>query len=436
MAEKTKKIGPFQRPKGTADILPEEEPYWERIRKVVSAFAHAYGFSRIETPLIEESALFERSVGEATDIVEKQMYTFRTRGGDSLTLRPEGTAPIARVYIEEGMANLPQPVKLYYIGPMFRYEQPQAGRYRQFHQFGVEIIGEQDSASDAQTMQLFWVIFQELGIKKIHFEVNSLGCPQCRPKYRTELKEYYRPKTAKLCPDCRRRLKENPLRLLDCKNERCQELKANAPHLIDHLCQECHNHFTSVLEFLDELEIPYLLNPHLVRGLDYYTKTVFEGKLLSDSGVEESARVQELGGGGRYDKLIELLGGKDTPGVGWAAGVERAILVMKALGIAVPVVTPEPKVFLAQLGDLGKKRSLKLFEELRRAGIPVAESFGRSSIKAQLRIADKLGVAVALILGQKEALDGNIILREMRSGVQEIIPLGRFIEELKKRLKK
>ena len=438
MTAKAKKQ--FQAPKGTFDILPEDQKYWEKVRKVIKHVAIGYGFERIDTPAIESSDLYALSAGETNDVVEKQMYTFKSRGGDPLTLRPEGTISVMRSFLEHGMQQLPQPVKLYYMAPMFRYEQPQAGRYRQHHQAGFEVLGDQDPIYDAQVIYVCLLAGEELGLKNLSVEINSIGCSKCRPAYRSQLLRYYRSRTAKLCKDCKRRMKKNPLRLLDCKEEKCQQMHVNAPNLIDHLCQECHDHFKLVLEYLDETSIPYVLNSHLVRGFDYYTKTVFE-VFLEDEHVEGGSEKSHqrsklaLGGGGRYDNLAKALGGKDVPAVGGSLGMERIIGVMKKQDVKVPTLF-KPEVFLIQLGALSKKKSLRLFEDLRKAGIVVAESFGKDSIKAQLRSADRLGVKISLILGQKEAIDGVVLLREMDSGVQESVELEKIIKVVKDRLKK
>ncbi len=413
------------------DILPQEQVYWERFLTKAEELAQEYGFQKIETPILEETELFVRSTGATTDIVSKQMFALKTAGDDNLALRPENTPGVLRAYLENGMINLPQPVKLYYFGPMFRYEQPQAGRYRQFYQFGIEVVGERDAVIDVQIIQFCAVLFGELGLPKINFQINSLGCPHCRPGFRRALLDYYRYRKNRICPDCRRRMKENPLRLLDCKEEKCQPIKANSPAIVDYLCDECRAHFKQVLEYLDELEIPYFLDNTLVRGLDYYTKTIFE--IFWEEG-EQSTSVA-LGGGGRYDGLIKELGGKPTPAVGMALGVDRIIYLMKNQQVKTgPVFAP--KIFLVQLGMMGKKKSLKLFETLRQAGIVSAESLSRDSIKAQLKIADRLGVKFSLILGQQEALDGTVIIRDMQSGVQETVPQEKVVEEVKKRLKK
>ncbi len=426
-----KKIKIFQAPKGMRDILPQEQVYWERFLTKAEELAQEYGFQKIETPILEETELFVRSTGATTDIVSKQMFALKTAGDDNLALRPENTPGVLRAYLENGMINLPQPVKLYYFGPMFRYEQPQAGRYRQFYQFGIEVVGERDAVIDVQIIQFCAVLFGELGLPKINFQINSLGCPHCRPGFRRALLDYYRYRKNRICPDCRRRMKENPLRLLDCKEEKCQPIKANSPAIVDYLCDECRAHFKQVLEYLDELEIPYFLDNTLVRGLDYYTKTIFE---IFWEGGEQSTSVA-LGGGGRYDGLIKELGGKPTPAVGMALGVDRIIYLMKNQQVKTgPVFAP--KIFLVQLGMMGKKKSLKLFETLRQAGIVSAESLSRDSIKAQLKIADRLGVKFSLILGQQEALDGTVIIRDMQSGVQETVPQEKVVEEVKKRLKK
>ncbi|HCX27865.1 MAG TPA: histidine--tRNA ligase [Candidatus Portnoybacteria bacterium] len=427
---KKKKQKNFQAPKGTRDILPEEQLYWDRFYKVAEELAKDYGFQKIETPMFEDVELFSRGTGATTDIVTKQMYLLRTPGGARLALRPEGTPGVVRAYMENGLASQPQPIKLYYLGPMFRYEQPQAGRYRQLYQLGLENIGEPEAVLDAQIIQFCFSLFKDLGLKKANVQINSLGCPQCRSAYRRSLMDYYRYRKNRVCPDCRRRMKENPLRLLDCKEEKCQPIKSQAPATVDYLCEECNKHFKEVLEFLDELEIPYFLNNNLARGLDYYTKTVFE--IFWD---EEGEKSSALGGGGRYDGLVKDLGGKPTPAVGVGLGIDRIIALMKKEQVRLEPVR-NPKIFLVQLGMMGKKKSLKLFEALREAGISTAESLSRDSIKAQLKIADRLKVKFALILGQQEALDGTVIIRDMETGVQEIVPLEKVIDEVKKRFRK
>jgi len=428
----------FQSPTGMSDILPEKQDYFKKIYEVVSDMADFYRFGKIDTPIVEETELFSKGIGAATDIVKKQMYSFRTKGGDFLTLRPEGTPPIVRSYIENGMQTLPQPVKLWYFGPFFRYERPQAGRYRQFWQFGFEVLGEGNSVIDAQIIQIFYNILNGLKLKNLIVEINSIGDNQCRPYYKKLLSSYFRTREASLCSDCKRRLKENVLRILDCKEEKCQAIKAEAPQILDHLCEQCNLHFKEVLEFLDEVEIPYNLNPYLVRGLDYYTKTVFE--VFSDvnkkeENIEGNVKRLALGGGGRYDKLVKLLGGRETPGCGAAAGMERIITLIKKQNIEFQK-SVDTQIFLAQLGSLAKRKSLKLLDDLRRAKIRVAESFGRDSLKAQLNRADHIGVKYTLVFGQKEALEETIIIKDMVSGKQTVVKLDNVVEEMKKRLKR
>lgn len=415
------------------DILPEDQPLYNKVYAVANSIAQFYGFKKIDTPIVEDAELFSKGIGLGTDIIEKEMYSFRSKGGDFLALRPEFTAGIARAYIEHGMVNLPQPQKLYTYGPLFRMERPQAGRFRQFNQIDLEVFGEQDSVIDAQVIQIFYNILKELKFKNLIVEINSIGDKNCRPYYKKMLVNYFRSRESSLCSDCRRRLRYNPLRILDCKEEKCQPVKAQAPQLVDHLCDECKTHFKEVLEFLDEVEMPYRLNPYLVRGLDYYTKTVFE--IYDDS--EEGQKMGALVGGGRFDSLMKMLGGRDTPACGGGAGVERIVATLKEK-LKQENVAPAPvqKVFLAQLSDLAKRKSLRLFEEFRKARIQIAESFGKDSLKTQLRLADKIGAEYALILGQKEALEDAIIIRDMRTGRQETVKLDKVVKEMEKYLKK
>jgi len=422
----------YQNLTGMHDVLPEDQVYFKRIQKVVESVANSYTFDKIETPILEYAEVFQKAVGDDTDIVGKEMYTFRTKGGDMVSLRPEGTAPVMRSYLEHGMHNLPQPVKLWYIGPFFRYERPQAGRFRQFHQFGFEAIGDQTPSIDSQIIQMSYDVLKEVGFKNLTIEVNSIGDQECRPYFKKILTNYFKSRRSSLCADCQRRLKENPLRILDCKEEKCQRVKAGAPQIIDHLCEKCHAHFKEVLEFLDELELPYTLNPYLVRGLDYYTKTVFE---IVET-TEDGKALGTLSGGGRYDNLAKMLGGRDTPGCGSASGIERIISLMKSREMKTGPKTEDPKIYLAQLGTLAKRKSMKLFEEFRTAKIPVAESFSKDSLKTQLRNANKMNIRWVLIFGQKEALEDFITLRDMETGVQKEIKLDKVVEEMKEKMKK
>ncbi len=420
----------LQNVRGMRDILPVDQPYWQQVRKTLERAQRDFGFSRIDIPIVEYAALFDRSVGRATDIVEKQMYTFQTRGGEKVALRPEFTAGIARAYIQHGMQVRPKPVKLFYIGPCYRYDRPQDNRFREFYQAGFEVFGEIDPVLDAQMIQVGCRIINRLGIKNVVVEVNSIGCPQCRKTYRSLLVSYFESKKNRLCIECKRRLLENPLRILDCKEDKCVQVSQAAPQSIDHLCEECRNHFRELLEYLEELEINFEISSSLVRGLEYYTKTVFEFFVFGSDGAKKNA----LGGGGRFDGLVKFLGGEDTPAVGFALGIDRLVNEMKKIGVKL-YKEPRPKVFLAQLGAFAKKKSLKMFEALERSGILVAESFGRGSLKSQLKLADKLGVEITLILGQKEALDETVIIKEMATGVQEVISGAKVVDEVKKRLK-
>lgn len=420
----------FQTLSGMHDILGEDWQYFDKIFETVKEIANFYNFERIETPILENAQLFEKGTGKTTDIVQKEMYTFKTKGSnDILALRPEGTPPVVRAYLQHGLFNLPQPIKLWYFGPYFRHEKPQAGRYREFWQFGFEIIGEKNPSLDAQIIKIFYDILKELGFKKVVFEINSIGDFQCRPYYKKVLVNFLKKKEKALCRNCRQRIKRNPLRIFDCKEEKCQRITKLSPQLIDHLCEECKEHFKEVLEFLDSLGIPYSLNPFLVRGLDYYTKTVFE---IFKEG--ERDKHSALAGGGRYDGLIKLLGGEDTPAIGGAGGVERIIEALREEGIFFKEEKAE--IFLAQLGKEAKKKTLEILDLLRKANIKVRESIGKDSLKSQLKLADKFGVKYTLILGQKEVLEEKIIVRDMETGKQKIVRIKNLIKEIKELLKK
>jgi len=414
----------YQAPRGTSDILPQEQAYWRHIEQRVAHTARLYGYERLDAPVFEDSRLFARSVGEDTDIVTKEMYTFEDRGGSSLTLRPEGTASVCRAYLEHGMKNLPQPVKLYYIASIFRYERPQAGRYRQHYQFGYEAIGDDDPALDGEVIDMAWQFLASVKLRRLSLQLNSIGCKKCRPNYVTALKSYYAGRTGELCPDCRQRLERNPLRLLDCKNDSCQKIAASAPKSADYLCPECAEHFQQLKRYLELLGLPFTVNHRLVRGLDYYTRTVFE--IQPEGGGAQST----LAGGGRYDDLIEELGGKPTPALGFAAGIERIILNLKKQKIAAPPL-PRPPVFIAYLGEAAKTEAVKLAANLRRGDIGVIKALGDKSLKAQLRQANNLGVSYAVIIGEEELKAGTVILRDMTSAEQKSVPIGKLARELR-----
>ena len=413
----------FQAPRGTQDMLPAEQPYWRYIQQAADAIAALYGYERIDTPIFEEAGLFVRTVGAGTDIVEKEMYTFTDLGGGQMTLRPEGTAPVCRAYIEHGMASLPQPVKLFYQAPIFRYERPQAGRFRQHHQFGFEAIGDGDSALDAELIDMAWRFFTTLGLKNLTLQINSIGCTECRPAFLAKLKEYYAGHKEKLCGDCKVRLDNNTLRLLDCKKPTCQPLGARAPRSIDNLCPECAAHFEQVKHHLATLGLPFEINSSMVRGLDYYTKTVFEIQ------PEEERGQSTIAGGGRYDGLIEELGGKSTPGVGFATGIERIILNLKKQNVAVPEIA-KPSVFVVWLGEEARDSAVKLAGNLRESDISAVMVYTPRSMKAQLRQADGAGCHFAAIIGEEELAQGFVTLRDMSKAQQEPVPLRKLVEKL------
>ncbi len=418
----------YQSPKGVHDILPDDHLYFTFIKKVVRYHCRRAGYRRITTPMFEDVEVFKRSIGDTSDIVEKEMFTFESRSGKKFALKPEGTAGVVRAYLQHGMQQLPKPVELYYIEPHFRYNRPQKGRYRQFHQFGFEVIGESDAAIDAQVIFTSHRINQDLGIAdRLTLQLNTIGSQEDRIQYKEDLINYYTGKERSLCNDCKRRMKENPLRLLDCKEEDCQILATMAPKLENTMSDESKEHFKLVQEYLDELGVKYELNPTLVRGLDYYTHTVFE--FWSKKEGAQNA----TGGGGRYDGLVELFGGEPTPAVGYAAGMERTVEYMKEAGIR-PPNKDKVAVFVAQLGLVAKKRSLSLINELRERGINTVGAVGKSSMKAQMGLADRLGAKYSLILGQIEVQEGTIILRNMEKGSQETIPFKGIVEKMEKLL--
>jgi histidyl-tRNA synthetase len=413
----------YQAPRGTTDILPQEQAYWRYLEKMVAHTAQLYGYERLDAPTFEDTRLFARSVGADTDIVTKEMYTFEDRGGSSLTLKPEGTASVCRAYLEHGMKNQPQPVKLYYIASIFRYERPQAGRYRQHYQFGYEAIGDDDPALDGEVIDMAWRFLASVKLKHLSLQLNSIGCKKCRPGYVADLKDYYQSHTQELCPDCKSRLERNPLRLLDCKNDACLKIAASAPKSADHLCPECAEHFQQLKRYLELLSLPLTVNNQLVRGLDYYTRTVFE--IQPQGGGAQSTLV----GGGRYDDLIEELGGKPTPALGFAAGMERIILNLKKQKVEAPPL-PKPQVFIAYIGEAAKAEAVKLAADLRRGEIGVIAALGDKSLKAQLRQANNLGASYAVIIGEEEVKAGTVIVRDMTSAEQKSVPLGKLPKEL------
>ena len=406
--------------KGMNDILPGEIATWQFLEQAARRVFQAYGFTEIRTPVVEKTELFCRSIGETTDIVEKEMYTFADKSGHSLTLRPEGTAPVMRAFIENKLYALDPVAKLYYLGPMFRYERPQKGRYRQFHQIGVEAVGVEDPKIDAQILLMLSHYFEEVGIPNVSLQINSLGCPECRPRYRRELVSFLANRLDALCPDCRRRWESNPLRVLDCKVPGCQEATQGAPAMLAHLCGNCEDHFGRVRDTLRDLRTPFSVNPRMVRGLDYYTKTTFE-MVTGDLGAQNA-----VAAGGRYDGLIRDLGGPALPGIGFAMGLERLAL-LKGDGTIEP---SRPALFVAALGEDAAHRGFLLMSTLQRKHLSCEMDYEGKSLKAQLRRAHKLQARFALILGEAEIARGIAQLRDMTTSTQEEIPLEGLEEVL------
>ncbi|MEI8360837.1 MAG: histidine--tRNA ligase [bacterium] len=428
--QKKKGVKSYSRLRGMRDILFDEYRYWDLVIKKANDLSRAYGFKRLDTPVLEKLEMYERSSGKSSDIVTKEMYSFLDKSGEKVALRPEITPGLVRAYVEHGMFNMPQPIKMFTIGAAFRHDKPQAGRYRQFHQLDVEMFGEAGPVADVQLILYAYNFFKELQLD-ISIQINSIGCKDCRKSYLDKLVKYYkdRSRSPKLCVDCKKRIIKNPLRLLDCKEEVCVAMRAEAPQMVDSLDDGCREHFVKVLEYLDELGVNYNLDPFLVRGLDYYNRTVFEVVLEEAS----ESRQMALGGGGRYDELVEFMGGRPTAACGFGLGIERTILAIKEKNI--PLKQEEvTDVFIAQLGETSKRKAMTIFEDLRRAGISVGQLFAKDSLKHQLEEANRLGVRFSLILGQKELSDGTIMIRDMESGVQEVVDLNKTRQEVEKRL--
>ncbi len=402
----------FQAPRGTADILPGDQKYWRYFQSKVEETAARFGYGRIDTPIFEAEGLFVRGVGEVTDIVEKETYTFQDRGGDMLTLRPEGTAPVCRAYLEHGLHNLPQPVRMYYLCPIFRYERPQSGRYREHHQFGIEVIGDPDASVDVEVIEVAWRFLESVGLSELSLSVNSIGDKKCRPAYVKHLQDYYGDHVEEIWEDCKRRLQRNPLRLLDCKNDVCQPVIEGAPHSADYLCDECNEHWTALLGYVEDIGLPYVVDYTLVRGFDYYTRTVFE----ITPPVE--GRTSTIVGGGRYDGLIEELGGRPTPGVGFGMGAERVIENVNRQETSVPDDYAN-KVLIAHLGQAAKKEALRLSSSLRKSGISAVVGPTGRGLRSQLRYASSIDATHAVIIGDDELEKGVAILRDLSASEQQ-----------------
>ena len=401
-------------PKGTKDILPEESYKWQYIEKTAREVARIFGVKEIKTPTFEHTEVFERGVGDTTDIVNKEMYTFLDKGGRSITLKPEGTAGVARAFIENGLNNSALPVKLYYLTSCFRYERPQAGRLREFHQFGVEVLGAETPFVDAEVILMAKTFFDKLKISNLTLYINSIGCKDCRKAYLDALKEYYKDNIDTLCPLCRERLEKNPMRILDCKNDSCKTLNKNAPKILDYLCEDCSVHFEKVKTLLKSAGVEYKINAEIVRGLDYYSKTVFEF-------VSENIGAQgTVCGGGRYDNLIGQLGGGSVPGIGFALGIERLLLLMDNIG-AYTGENEKPLIYLATMGDKAYDKAFEIVNELRLKGVIAQMDLKNRGIKAQFKYADKIGAKFVGVIGETELLENSVKIKEMESGNEQMV---------------
>lgn len=413
------------KPRGTNDFLPGEVEKWQYLEGLIRDLFARYHYKEIRTPIFEHTELFLRSVGETSDIVSKEMYSFEDKGLRHVTLRPEGTAGTVRAFVENKLFSQSLPVKLYYTGPMFRYDQPQAGRYRQFHQFGCEVLGSADPLVDAEVITFAVDLFSQLGLESLSVLINTVGCDHCRPRYQQALKDYFSQYKDQLCETCLERLEKNPLRLLDCKEEACKAVAAKAPTTLDYACDDCKAHFEKVCAYLEGVGIKYEVDTTLVRGLDYYTQTAFE-VIMNKVGSQQNA----ICGGGRYNKLVSQVGGDDIPGMGFAAGMERVLLTVEEEGIALPV-KQDIDVYVAPLGDAAKEVCFKLVHDLRQQGLIVETDYLSKSIKAQMKTADKAGARYAIIIGDDELAGGNAVVRDMRESTQETIPFADIMNVIK-----
>lgn len=412
----------INKPRGTEDILPVDSPLWQKIEQAAREVCAAYGYREIRTPVFEDTALFQRGVGDTTDVVQKEMYTFEDKGGRSITLRPEGTASLARSFIENSLYADPQPTKLFYLISCYRYEKPQSGRLREFHQFGIECFGGTSDATDAEVIALALSFFRKLGIQDLKLNLNSIGCPVCKKEYNEKLRDYFSKHQDKLCETCHTRLEKNPMRIIDCKSEICSGIAEDAPKMIDHLCPDCKEHLDKTLRYLDSVGIDYTINPNIVRGLDYYTRTVFE--ITSDALGAQST----VCGGGRYNGLVEELGGKPTEGIGFAVGLERLVMIMKSQGLDKTVDTHQPRIFIAAIGDRADVTAQKLVYDLRKMGCYAERDLCGRSIKAQMKYANKLSSAYSMVLGDDEIASGKADLKNMADGTSA--PVNLTAEEI------
>lgn len=415
-------------PRGTHDILPSETYRWHQVEEQIKKICKEFGYKEIRTPMFESTELFERGVGDTTDVVQKEMYTFLDKGGRSITLKPEGTSPIVRSFVENSVYANPQPTKLYYMYPCFRYEKPQAGRLREFHQFGIEVFGSSAPSIDAEVISLAMSLLDRLGVTGIELNINSIGCPVCRKEYNEKLKDYFRPHLGELCETCRERFDKNPLRILDCKCDNCKKIAKDAPILIDHICDECNTHFESLKKYLEIMEIPYNVDATIVRGLDYYTKTVFE--IISHNEGSEGT----ICGGGRYDGLVSEIGGPEMPGVGFGMGLERLLLVLESIG-KLPENDENPDIFIANIGENADIFVQKLIFDLRKNGISAERDYLSRSVKAQMKYANKLFAKFSAVVGDDDITNNRINVKNMATGESEDVVLSEVSDYLKNALK-
>lgn len=414
-------------PRGTKDVLPQESYKWQYIENHIRKICREFGFGEVRTPSFEHTELVQRGIGETTDIVQKEMYTFEDRGGRSITLKPEGTAPAVRAYVEHNLSQEAQPTKMFYITPVFRYERPQAGRLREHHQFGVEVFGAENASADSEVISLAMTFLKRLGIQNLRVNINSIGCPVCRKNYNKALKEYFKENYEGLCPTCQDRYERNPLRILDCKNPECIEISKEAPLVLDYICDDCREHFESLKNELTILDIPFVVDPHIVRGLDYYTRTVFE--IISENIGAQST----VCGGGRYNNLIKECGGQDTPAVGFGLGLERLIITLEANEGSFP--KPEgPLLFIAALGDGAKLKSSKLILDLRNAGISCEKDLMSRSVKGQMKYANKINAKYTIVIGDEELQNNSGRLKNMENGEETEIKITNIIDEIRTRI--
>lgn len=413
-------------PKGTKDVLPAQAYKWQYVENIARKTAENYNFKEIRTPVFEHTELFTRGVGDTTDIVTKEMYTFLDKGGRSITLRPEGTAGVARAFIENGLQSGVLPFKTYYLYSAYRYERPQAGRLREFHQFGAELYGASSPVADAEAISLADAFLKNLGLRKVALQLNSIGCPDCRKRYHEALREYFRPHLPEMCPDCNARFEKNPMRIIDCKVEECKKYTVDAPRMLDYLCDDCKAHFETVKSLLDHAGIAYTVNPSIVRGLDYYSRTVFE---FTSSAAGAQGTVL---GGGRYDGLLQQMDAKPTPAVGFAAGIERLLMVLEAEGVT--ILEPNGvKCYLAGMNDISRSKAFLLAEELRKNNISCEVDLMDRSLKAQFKYADKLGAEFVAVIGNSELEQGEAEVKNMKSSSSERVKFGELVQYLSMR---